>query len=86
MEKHADVSPNAIELIERGMVDLVIDVPREYDAAGRPDGFEIRRAAVDAGVPLITDLQLARAMIEALRTKKGIDLQIFAWQDVLTHI
>jgi carbamoyl-phosphate synthase large subunit len=86
VEKHADVSPNAIELIERGMVDLVINVPREYDAAGRPDGFEIRRAAVDAGVPLITDLQLARAVIEALRTKKGIDLQIFAWQDVLTRI
>ena len=32
------------ELIERGRVDLVINVPREYDELGRPDGYLIRRA------------------------------------------
>jgi carbamoyl-phosphate synthase large subunit len=45
----------------------------------------IRRAAVDAGVPLITDLQLARAVIEALRTKKPGDLQVLAWQDYVSR-
>ncbi|HXF47566.1 MAG TPA: carbamoyl-phosphate synthase (glutamine-hydrolyzing) large subunit [Burkholderiaceae bacterium] len=79
--KHADERPNALELIERGDVDLVINVPREYDAAGRPDGILIRRAAVDAGVPLITDLQLARAVVEALRRKKRSDLRLLAWDD-----
>ena len=54
----------------RGEVDLVINIPREYDELGRPDGYLIRRRAVDAGIPLITDLQLARAVIEALWRKR----------------
>ncbi len=81
VEKHAGPQPNAVALIERGTVDLVINIPREYDTAGRPDGVDIRRAAVDAGVPLITDLQLARAVIEALRVKKPSDLRMLAWED-----
>jgi carbamoyl-phosphate synthase large subunit len=85
VEKHADESPNAIQLIERGVVDLVINIPREYDAAGRPDGVAIRRAAVDSGTPLITDLQLARAVIEALRVKKPRDLQMLAWEDYVSR-
>jgi carbamoyl-phosphate synthase large subunit len=75
--------PNAIDLIETGAVDLVINIPRQFDELGRPDGVLIRRAAVDAGVPLITDLQLARAVIEALRTKEPDDLRVLAWQDFI---
>jgi carbamoyl-phosphate synthase large subunit len=79
--KQAGAFPSAIDLIERGDVDLVINVSRQYDAAGRPDGFEIRRAAVDAGVPLVTDLQLARSLVEALRTRGPADLHLLAWDE-----
>lgn len=65
----------------KAFVDLVINIPREYDEFGRPDGVPIHRAAVDAGLPLITDLQLARAVIEALRRKKPEDLAIRAWDE-----
>ncbi len=85
VEKQAGEQLNAIDLIDRGEVDLVINVPREYDAFGRPDGVLIRRAAVDAGVPLITDLQLARAVIEALRRRKPGDLQVLAWEDYVSR-
>jgi carbamoyl-phosphate synthase large subunit len=51
--------------MERGLVDLVINIPRTFDESGRPDGYEIRRAAVDLGVPLITDIDLARAFVQA---------------------
>ena len=71
--EHEDDS--AILAIEQGEIDLVINVPRTYDAQGRPDGFHIRRAAIDYGVPLITDPQLARMVVEALRrTSRGIPL------------
>ncbi len=50
---------------------------------GRPDGYLIRRRAVEAGVPLITDLQLARALIEALRHRRMKDLSVLAWQDYM---
>ncbi len=76
--KQVGTEPNAIDLIEQGRVDLVINVPREYDAFGRPDGVLIRRAAVDAGVLLVTDLQLARAIVEALRRRKPEQLQVVA--------
>jgi carbamoyl-phosphate synthase large subunit len=58
-------------------------VPREYDRLGRPDGYFIRRRAIDAGVPLITDRQLARAIIEALRRCKPESLRVVAWNDVV---
>jgi carbamoyl-phosphate synthase large subunit len=71
----------AIHAIEDGSVDLVINVPREYDELGRPDGYWIRRRAVDAGIPLLTDLQLARAVIEALRHKNLATLHTLAYDE-----
>ena len=85
VEKQAGEQLSAVDLIDRGEVDLVINIPREYDAFGRPDGVLIRRVAVDAGVPLITDLPLARAIIEALRARKPGDLQVLAWEDYVSR-
>ena len=62
----AGEGPTAMDLIDDAHIDLVINIPREYDEQGRPDGYQIRRRAIDAGVPLITDLQLARALVESL--------------------
>jgi carbamoyl-phosphate synthase large subunit len=76
----------ALSAIENGSVDLVINVPVAYDELGRPDGYLIRRRAVDAGIPLLTDLQLARAVIEALRHKKGKTLQTLAYDEYLARI
>ncbi len=64
----------------------MINVPREYDAVGRPDGYLIRRRAVDAGMPLITDLQLARAVVEALRHRGRDPLNVLAWNDYVSAI
>ena len=71
--------------IDEGKIDLVINVPVEYDELGRPDGYMIRRGAVDAGIPLITDLQLARAVVEALRNRKMIDLKTLSYDEFLTR-
>jgi carbamoyl-phosphate synthase large subunit len=74
---------SGLDIIDKSAVDLVINVPREYDEHGRPDGYLIRRHAVDAGVLLITDLQLARTVIEALRWYKPETLNVTAWNDHL---
>ena len=74
---------SACRLISEGQVDLVINVPKDYDQFGRPDGHLIRRRAIDAGVPLITDRQLARAVVEALRWYKFETLNLVAWNDRL---
>jgi len=57
---------STIELMRSGAVDLVVNIPREYDDRGTPDGRRIRRAAVDLEIPLITDLWLARRLVRAL--------------------
>src|SRR6516225_2275496 len=76
-----DGAMTGMDAIEQGLVDLVINIPIEYDELGRPDGYHIRRRAVDAGIPLITDLQRAQAIIEALRHRKVKDLAILSWDE-----
>ncbi len=84
LAKHPDEpGPSAMEAIERGLVDLVINIPREFDAAGRPDGYLIRRATIDAHVPLFTELQLARAVIDALRARRSRTPRVVAWDEVV---
>lgn len=86
LAKHPEEpGPTAMEAIQRGLVDLVINIPRDFDAAGRPDGYMIRRAAVDAHVPLVTELQLARAVIEALRATRSRSTRVIAWDDVVSR-
>src|SRR4029079_19499810 len=57
----------AVHAIEDGSVDLVINIPREYDEQGRPDGYWIRRRAVDAALPTLTDMPLSRTHLQAPR-------------------
>jgi carbamoyl-phosphate synthase large subunit len=85
VEKTPESGPSGLDVIAQGLVDLVINVTREYDQYGRPDGYWIRRQAIDLGVPLITDLQLARAVIEASRWRKSSRLDVFALNDYVTH-
>jgi carbamoyl-phosphate synthase large subunit len=63
-----------MDAIEQGLVDLVINIPIEYDELGRPDGYHIRRRAVDAGIP-------SQAIIEALRHRKVKDLALLSWDE-----
>jgi len=73
----------AMEAIEKGLVDMVIHIPREFDAAGRPDGYLIRRAAVDKHVPLVTEVQLARAIVQALRASQGRKAELRPWDAIV---
>jgi carbamoyl-phosphate synthase large subunit len=77
----AEVDGSAVRLLDQGLVDLVINVPREYDSQGRPDGFAIRRRAVEGGVPLFTDLQLARALVAALMARRSKPFVPRAWDE-----
>jgi carbamoyl-phosphate synthase large subunit len=83
VEKTDGSKNSARVLIETGKVDLVINVPVEFDELGRPDGYLIRRSAVDNSVPLITDLQLARAVIEAVSRRGLAGSRLAAWNDIV---
>jgi carbamoyl-phosphate synthase large subunit len=83
VEKSSGGGVSGLDVIEQGLVDLVINIPREYDQHGRPDGYLIRRQAIDSGVPLVTDLPFARAIVEALRSRQRAELEVIAWNDFL---
>merc|ERR1711967_193561 len=61
--------PNVITLLRDGKLDLVINVPDSMDSQALTDGFEMRRAAVDSAVPLITDIKTAMLTVMSLHRK-----------------
>jgi len=48
------------------------------------DGYFIRRLATDHGIPLITNVQLAKRTIEALIQEDTDNMPILRWPDLLT--
>jgi len=75
----------ATEVMESGQIDLVINIPRDWDEKGRPDGFRIRRAAIDLEIPLLTDQWLARKALQAMTKHDVEDLPIVPWNDYLAR-
>src|SRR5438552_770129 len=69
-------SPNAGELIEQRKIDLVINIPKNYQETELTNDYYIRRKAVDFGIPLLTNIQLANRLAESLSRKQAVDLGI----------
>ncbi len=72
-------SPNIIEYLSQKRIDLVINIPKNYQEEELTNDYIIRRRSVDFGIPLITDIQLAQRFVEALTRKRVDDLLIKAW-------
>ena len=69
ISKVSEGSPNVVDRIEAGEVDMVINTPTGSGA--RADGYEIRRAAVARGIPCITTLSGASAAQRAIRASRS---------------
>ncbi len=80
----SDALAGAEQLMRAGAIDLVISIPREYDAAGKRDGFRIRRCATDLEIPLVTDLPLARRVVRAMGRYALDDLKTKPWSRYLS--
>jgi carbamoyl-phosphate synthase large subunit len=57
--------PNVLDYLAERKIDLVINIPKNYQEEELKNDYIIRRKAVDYNISLITDLQLARRFIEA---------------------
>jgi carbamoyl-phosphate synthase large subunit len=64
IHKIQEGSPNVVDYIERGEVDMVINTPTGSGA--RSDGYEIRSAATRRGIPCITTMTGASAAARAI--------------------
>jgi len=73
--------PNVVDYLSDGKIDLVINIPKNYQEEELTNDYLIRRKAVDFAVPLITNIQLAQRFVEALSRKRMEDLQIKSWAE-----
>ena len=60
-----EFKPNVVDIITNGTVDAIINTVTG-DREVLQDGFEIRRTAVERGIPRFTSLDTARAAVESL--------------------
>jgi carbamoyl-phosphate synthase large subunit len=71
--KEAQANPNILDYLQERKIDLVINVPiankQTTYSEILTDGYIIRRQAVEFNVPVITNLQLAAALVEVLKQK-----------------
>ena len=65
VHKISEGTPHVGDLIEAGKIDMVVNTPQGGHGA-RTDGYEIRAAAIRAGIPCITTIEAARAAAAAI--------------------
>jgi carbamoyl-phosphate synthase large subunit len=68
-------APDIIDLIKDGKVDLVINTPTRGRSHNR-DGYKIRRNAVEHGVPCITALDTANALLTSIEHSRYDSLSV----------
>ena len=65
----------------RRKVGLVINVPKNHTSRELTNGYKIRRGAIDHNIPLMTNVRLAKAFIEAFTAMGLDDIKIKSWQE-----
>jgi carbamoyl-phosphate synthase large subunit len=79
--KHSEGSPNIVEAILDGEVDLVINTPLGHGP--RADGYEIRRAAVRRNIPYVTTMAGVRATVQGIEALRRGGIGVRSLQEYL---
>ena len=75
------MQPQAIELLHDHLVDMVINIPKNFTTTELTNGYKIRRAAIDLNIPLMTNARLASAYIDAFTTHPVDEIEIRSWDE-----
>jgi carbamoyl-phosphate synthase large subunit len=86
--KFSDGPGNVVEKIIAGEVDLVINTPRGApgNSGPRVDGYEIRTAAVAAGIPCVTTVQAAAAAVQGIEELARGEIGVRSLQDLQAQL
>ena len=77
----AENEPKAVEMLQKGEIDLVVNIPKNLTQGELDNGYKVRRAAVDFNIPLITNARLATSFIIAFCKKPLDEIEIKAWDE-----
>ena len=72
---------NVMDMIAQHQFALIVNVPKNHTKRELTNGYRIRRGAIDHNIPLMTNVRLAKAFIEAFTTLNLEDIKIKAWQE-----
>lgn len=71
--------PNIVDMIINGQIHLIINTPS--GKAGKTEGYEIRRAAVEYGIPYITTIPGAMAAVKAIEAVRKGEITVKSIQE-----
>jgi len=73
--------PNTVSYLKQKKIDLVINIPKSNEAKELQNDYLIRRTAVDFNVPLVTNIQLAKLLVQSISKYREKDLHVKSWQE-----
>lgn len=83
VKKIKEGSPNIVDLIREGKVDFIVN-SLTHGRKPFSDGFQIRRAAVELGVPCLTSLDTLKVMQEVIQEGEKLkDVEVKSIQEYL---
>jgi carbamoyl-phosphate synthase large subunit len=80
LNKIGEGSPHVVDSIRSGHVDLLINTP--VGRGARTDGWEIRRAAIEHGIPCITTMTGATAAARAIGARRAGRPEVHSLQEL----
>jgi carbamoyl-phosphate synthase large subunit len=78
---HQEGEPNVATLMAQGAFDLVVAIPEGYARTSDDASAEVRREAARFSVPVIANIQLARAYMTAMLANDEDNLHVKAWDE-----
>ena len=76
-----DMQPQALEMLHKKQIDLVVNIPKNLSSTELTNGYKIRRAAIDLNIPLLTNARLASTFIDAFTGLSLDDIEIKSWDE-----
>ncbi len=73
--------PNVLTALKSSKVDLVINIPKNFEAEELTNDYIIRRQAVDLNIPLLTNAQLVKQIVAAFSSLDWKSLEIRKWEE-----
>lgn len=81
VSKLEDGHPNIIDLMDQGMIQIVINTPTRGKEPMR-DGYNIRSKAVRLSIPCITSIDTAYGLLRCIKSGKNLsELHVYALKD-----
>lgn len=71
--------PNIMDYIINRKLDLIINIPKNNLRLELENDYMVRRTAIDFEIPLITNVQIATQVVDAIEYYKNNKLEILPW-------